>query len=780
MASNQQTQMIGAAVKRKEDPRLLMGDSMYTGDVDLKGMVHMAVLRSPHGHARIRNIDVSQARSHPQVLAVLTGEEVKEQCQSQFLLFAVKEETRTHSRWPMAVETAKYVGEPVAVVVAASATAAVDALELIEVDYEPLPAVIDIEAAARGDSPLVHEDLGTNLSVETSGTAGDPEGAFRDASGVVSVRLAEPRLAPSPMESRAVVASYERGTGNMTMWLSTQTPHLERSFVSQILGFPENKLRILSRDVGGGFGCKIDTYPETVIAAILAIKLAKPVKWVEDRQENFTSTIHGRGEVQYVDAAYDDDGVLLGMQISYYTELGAYSSGGTHSVVDASIPSGAQGAYRVRNLEWTTYGVFTNKVPVGPYRGYSQQATAYFIERVMDLIAGKLDMDPAEVRRRNFIPVDAFPYMNPMGREFDNGNYEAALDRALELAGYEDLREEQKRLREEGILMGIGLATNVDRSGYGPPSRVSARGGYESAVVRVEPTGKVTAMTGSSPHGQGMETTFGQIVSDKLGVPLEDVELLYGDTSIVPYGVGTRASRSLVVGGSSLVEASLVVREKAIQIAAGLLRVEPEHVTLEGGKFFVEDIPDTHVTWSDVAREAYGPGGLPGGLSKGLEATVYWQPRDYTYPYSANVATVLVDRDNGVVKLTGYIAVDDFGTVINPMIVDGQVHGGLAQGIGAALWEEAVYDPSGQMVTGSFMDYAMPKASQLPDFTLDRLATPTPRNPLGAKGMGESPTVAATPAVVNAVVDALSPFGIAHLDMPLTPEKVWRAIQDAG
>ena len=780
MDSNQQTQMIGAPVKRKEDPRLLMGDSMYTGDVDLKGMVHMAVLRSPHGHARIRNIDVSQARSHPQVLAVLTGEEVKERCQSQFLLFAVKEETRTHSRWPMAVETAKYVGEPVGVVVAASATAASDAMELIEVDYDPLPAVVDIEAAARGDSPLVHEDLGTNLSVETSGIAGDPEGAFRDASGVVSVRLAEPRLAPSPMESRAVVASYERGTGNMTMWLSTQTPHLERSFVAQILGFPENKLRILSRDVGGGFGCKIDTYPETVIAAILAIQLDKPVKWVEDRQESFTSTIHGRGEVQYVDAAYDDDGVLLGMRISYYTELGAYSSGGTHSVVDTSIPSGAQGAYRVRNLQWTTYGVFTNKVPVGPYRGYSQQATAYFIERVMDLIASKLDMDPAEVRRRNFIPADAFPYMNPMGREFDNGNYEAALDRALELAGYEDLREEQRRLREQGILMGIGLATNVDRSGYGPPSRISARGGYESAVVRVEPTGKVTAMTGSSPHGQGMETTFGQIVSDKLGVPMEDVELLYGDTSIVPYGVGTRASRSLVVGGSSLVEASLVVRNKAVQIAAGLLRVEPEHVTLEDGKFFVEDIPDSSVTWSDVAGEAYGPGGLPGGLSKGLEATVYWQPQDYTYPYSANVATVLVDKDNGVVKLTGYFAVDDFGTVINPMIVDGQIHGGLAQGIGAALWEEAVYDPSGQLVTGSFMDYAMPKASQLPDFTLDRLVTPTQLNPLGAKGMGESPTVAATPAVVNAVVDALSPFGISHLDMPLTPEKVWRAIQDSG
>ena len=779
MESTQETQMIGAALRRKEDPRLLMGEGVYTGDVDLKGMVHMAVLRSPYANALIRGIDVSLAQSHSEVLAVLTGEEIKERCQYQFLLFAVKEETLTRSRWPMAVEAAKYVGEPVAVVVANSDGAARDALELIDVDYERLPAVVDLESAVRDDSPLVHEELGTNVSVKTTGTAGDPDGSFRDADGVLSVRLVEPRLVPGPMESRAVVASYERGTGNMTMWLSTQTPHLERSFVSQVLGFPENKLRILSRDVGGGFGCKIDTYPETVIAAILAIQLAKPVKWVEDRQENFIATIHGRGEVQYVDAAYTNDGVLLGMRLRYYTELGAYSTGGTHSIVDASTPAGAQGGYRVRNMEWTTYGVFTNKVPVGPYRGYGQHATAYLIERVMDLIAGKLAMDPAEVRRKNFIPPDAFPYMNTFGRQYDTGNYEVALDRALELAGYDDLREEQQRLREQGILMGIGLATNVDRSGYGPPSRISARGGYESAVVRVEPTGKVTAMTGSSPHGQGMETTFGQIVSDKLGVPIEDVELLYGDTSVVPYGVGTRASRSLVVGGSALAEASQVVRQKALQIAAELLRVEASHVTLEDGKFFVEDIPDSHVTWAEVAGEAYGPGGLPSGLSKGLESTVYWQPTDYTYSYSANVATVLVDKDNGVVKLTSYVAVDDFGNVVNPMIVDGQIHGGLAQGIGAALWEEAAFDANGQPVTASFMDYAMPKAHQLPDFTLGRTVTPTPLNPLGAKGMGESPTVASTPAVVNAVVDALSPFGITHLDMPLTPEKVWRAIREA-
>ena len=777
MESVQQTPMIGAAIKRKEDPRLLMGDGVYTGDVQLRGMVHMAVLRSQHAHARIRGIDFSKAQAHPDVLAVLTAEEAKQNCKCQFLLFAVTEGTRTKSRWPMPTDVTKFVGEPLAAVVATSESGARDALELIEVDYQPLPAVVDLEAAAADGSALVHEELGTNRSVEASGTAGDPSRAFQEADGVISARFQEPRLVPNPMESRAVVAGYERGTGNLTVWLSTQTPHLERSFLASILGLPENKLRVLSRDVGGGFGCKIDTYPETIIAAILAMRLARPVTWVEDRQEHFTSTIHGRGEVQYVEAAYQNDGTLSGMRLRFYTDLGAYSSGGSHSIAEASTPAGAQGVYRIQNFEWTTYGVFTNKVPVGPYRGYGQHATAYLIERVMDMIARELGMDPVEVRRKNFIPSSALPYRTPLGREYDSGDFEAGLDRALDLAGYRQLREEQKRLRERGTLMGIGIATNVDRSGSGPPSPLSARQGYESAIIRVDATGKVAAMTGSSPHGQGMETTFAQIVSDHLGVPFDDVEVVYGDTSVTAYGVGTRASRSIVVGGSALVEASRTVREKATQIAAILLRVDPQHVTLQGAKFYVEDIPDRYVTWADVALEAYGPGALPGGLTKGLEATVYWQPQEYTYSYSANVATVIVDPDNGHVTLTGYVYVDDCGTVINPMVVDGQIHGGLAQGIGAALWEQGVFDATGQLVTASFLDYTMPKAHQLPDFTLDRTETPSPHNPLGVKGMGESPTVASTPAVVNAVVDALAQFGVTHLDIPLTSEKVWRAIR---
>jgi carbon-monoxide dehydrogenase large subunit len=780
MVSGQVSKWIGAAVKRKEDPRLITGEGKYTGDVQLSGMTYMAVLRSPHAHARIRRIETARARQQPGVLTVLTGQEVEPHCQMQFRLAGVREGMNTKSRWPMATEVAKYAGEPVAVVVATDRGRAQDALEMIEVDYESLPAVTDLEKAVEGGSPLVHEDLGTNLCVEFSGRAGDPDRVFREADGVVSARLVQPRLIPNPLEPRAVVASYERGTGNMTLWLSTQAPHLERSSVVDVLGFPENKLRVIAVDVGGGFGCKIDTYPETILAAHLSMQLARPVKWVEERQEHFLCTSHGRGEVQYVEAAYRQDGTLIGLRLRYYTDLGAYCNGGSHAVVGMLTPSGAPGVYRVRDLAWTSYGVYTNKVPVGPYRGYGQHATAYVIERVMDRIAHELKMDPVEVRRKNFITADAFPYQTPTGREYDSGNYEAVLDKALQLAAYEGLREEQRRLRQQGRFMGIGISTTVDASGFGPSSALSARPGYEGATVRVDPTSKVTVLTGSSPHGQGMETTFAQIAADELGVPFEDVEVVYGDTSITPRGSGTRASRSLVVGGTAIVKAIERVKAKAVQIAGALLHMEPQYVTLEAGKFFVEDIPDRSVTWADVSREAYDPRHLPRDLERGLEATAYWEPLAYTYPCSASVAVVYIDQETGEVKLSKYIYVDDCGTVVNPLIVDGQVHGGLAQGIGAALLEEAVWDDSGQLVTGSFMDYAMPSAAKLPRFALDRVVTPSPHNPLGAKGMGESPTIAAPPAIVNAVVDALAHLGVTHVDMPIKSEKVWRILREKG
>lgn len=772
--------LIGAAVRRKEDFRLIQGAGRYAGDVQLRDTAALAVLRSPYARARIRRVDTGAAGGAPGVLAAFSGAEINAMCQSQLPLAGVREYMDAVSRWPMAADAVRYEGEPVAVVVAADAYAARDALELIAVDYEPRPAVIDPERALDDDAPLVHEDLGTNLCVGGSRSVGEPAAAFAAADGVISLRLVEPRLAPNPLEPRAVTAAYDRGVGELTLWLSTQAPHTERRAIAGVLGLAESRIRVLSRDVGGGFGAKIDTYPETIIAAALAMRLNRPVQWAAERQEEFTSTIHGRGEIQYVDAAYRNDGVLLGLRTRFYTDLGAYCFGGTHAVAETLTPSGGAGAYTVAHLEWSVYGVYTNKMSVGPYRGYGQHATAYAAERVMDAIAGRLGLDPAEVRRRNLIPAGAFPYRTPTGRVHDSGDYQRGLAMALELAGYDGLRAEQARRRERGQLMGIGLATTVDASGFGPAGALSVRPGYETATVRVDAGGRVIVYTGSSPHGQGHETTFAQIAAAALAVPLAEVDVVYGDTALIAQGAGTRASRSIVVGGSAVATASRQVREKALQLAAARLRTEPQYVELRRGGFYAEDIPDRYVTWREIAEMSSGPQPLPEGLERGLEASVFWEPESYTFPYSANVAVVLVDPDNGAVRLTGFYSVNDFGALINPLIVDGQIHGGLAQGIGAALLEEAVWDESGPLLSGSLMDYALPLAKHLPDFTIGMRPTPSPLNPLGAKGMGETPTIAAVPAVVNAVADALAPLGVAPPDIPLKPERVWRAIRVAG
>ena len=769
--------LVGVSVRRKEDFRLIQGEGFYAGDIQLREAVEMAVLRSPHAHARIRSIDVDSARNLPGVVAVVTGAEFNALCEAQLPLAGVRDHMKAVSRWAMAGKVARYEGEPVAAVVAESAYIARDAMELIEVEYDPLPAVMDMERGLEPDSPIIHEELGTNLCVTSSRSVGDPDAAFAEADGVLSLRLIEPRLVPNSMEPRAVTASYERGVDEITLWLSTQAPHMERRAVAGVLGMPENRIRVLSRDVGGGFGAKIDTYPETVMAAALAKLLNRPVRWVEERQEEFTSTIHGRGEVQYVDAAYRNDGRLLALRTQFYTDLGAYSFGGTHGVAETLTPSGAAGAYTVENLEWTVYGVYTNKMTVGPYRGYGQHATAYAAERVMDGIAYALGLDPAEVRRRNLIPPEAFPFQTPTGRLHDSGDYHHGLERVLELSGYAELRTEQLRLRERGELLGIGIATTVDASGFGPSGALSVRPGYETSTVQVDSTGHVTVYTGSSPHGQGHETTFAQIAADELAVPLENVSVVYGDTALIAQGTGTRASRSIVVGGSAVVTASRQVKDKAVKLAAALLRTEPQFVELRSGGFFAEDIPDRFVTWRDVAALSTGPQPVPEGTERGLEASVYWEPDSYTFPYSANVAVVRVDPDNGVVQLLNFYSVNDFGVLVNPMVVHGQVHGGLAQGIGAAMLEEALYDESGPLLTGSLMDYAMPLAKHLPDFTVEFMETPSPFNPLGVKGMGETPTIAAVPAIANAVADALAHLGSPGLDIPLKSERVWRALQ---
>ena len=786
MESSGNGKLVGTSVRRKEDFRLIQGEGRYAGDIQPRDAAVMAVLRSPHAHARIRGIEVDAAQSLPGVLSVTTGAEFNATCAAELPVAGVREHMQVRSRWPMAGDVARYEGEPVAVVVATDAYIARDALDLIEVEYQPLPATVDCERALEDHAPLVHEDLGTNLCVTSSRTVGDPEAAFAKADGVFSMRLLEPRLVPNAMEPRAVTASYDRGVGELTLWLSTQAPHMERRATAEVLGLAEGRIRVLSRDVGGGFGAKIDTYPETIIAGAMAMRLNRPVRWDGLREEEFTSTIHGRGEVQYVEAAYRNDGKLLALRTKYYTDLGAYSFGGTHGVAETLTPSGAAGAYTVEHLQWEVFGVYTHKMTVGPYRGYGQHATAYATERIMDGIAQALGLDSAEVRRRNLIPADAFPYRTPTGRLHDSGDYHRGLEMVLGLAGYEALREEQARQRAaaaspsragSGELLGIGIATTVDASGFGPSGSLSVRPGYETSTVQVDSTGHVTVYTGSSPHGQGHETTFAQIAADELAVALEDVSVVYGDTHLIAQGTGTRASRSIVVGGSAVVSASQQVKGKALKLAAALLRTEPQFVELGQDGFFVEDIPGRYVTWRDVAALSSGPQPVPEGTERGLEASVYWEPESYTFPYSANVAVVRVDPDNGAVRLTGFYSVNDFGVLVNPLIVDGQIHGGLAQGIGAALMEEAVWDESGPLLTGSFMDYAMPLAKHLPDFTIQMMETPSPFNPLGVKGMGETPTIAAVPAVVNAVADALSHLGVSsRLDIPLKPERVWRAV----
>ena len=782
MVESGESKMIGAAVKRREDPRLVTGEGKYTDDVPLRGMTYMAVLRSPHARARIRNVDTSKAEEHPEILTVLAGEELKRRCRQPLPLIGAQPHMNARTRWPMATDAVRYVGEPVAAIVATSRAAARDALELIEVDYEPLPTVADPEKAVQGDSPLVHDDLDTNLCVDTFQEFGDPDAAFRDAAGVVSLRLEEPRIVVNPMEPRAVVASYERASNSMTLWDTTQHPHTEGSAVAEIIGFPENKIRVIAIDVGGGFGCKHFTYSEPVIAALLSWQLSRPVKWVEDRQEHFIATSHGRGEVQYAEAAYDNNGILTALRIRFLTDMGAFCHGSSHLTMSMMTPSAAPGVYTVKNLTLANRGVYTNKIPVGPYRGYGRHCGAYVGERMMDLIATELGLDPAEVRKRNFISKDAFPYKTPTNLEYDSGDYEAALDKALNIAGYDELRAEQRRLREQGILMGIGIGTTVETSGFGPsrPDYASTLPGYESATIRIDPSGRVTVLTGSSPHGQGLETTLAQVAADELGVPFDDIEVLHGDTALTPRGAGTGASRSIVVGGTAVIVASDRVKEKASQVAAAMLQTDPEHVLLEGGRFFAEDIPDRHVTWAEVGKEAYQARHMPMDMERGLEATAYWQPLAYTYPFSANIAVVIVDRDTGEVKITKYVSVDDCGVVVNPMVVEGQVHGGLAQGIGAALLEGAIWDENGQLLTGSFMDYAMPFADEFPSFILDQTVTPTPHNPMGAKGGGEMGTIPATCAVVNAVVDALSHLGLSHIDIPVKAEKVWRLLKEKG
>ena len=772
---------IGARVKRREDPRLITGRATYTDDIRLPDTLYLAVLRSPHAHARIRRIDASRAQGAPGVVAVVTGEEVRRNTGPIPVYGSVDDSDffRVPEKYALAVDKVRHGGEGGAAVVATRRYGARDALELVDVEYEPLPAVVDVERAARDASVRVYEELPDNLCYYVKKSKGDVEGAFAEADGVVRLRMVQPRLIPMALEPRAALAWYQPGPGTLTVWVTSQNPHVERNELARILKLPAHLVRAIAPEVGGGFGSKIDVYPEEVLCAYLSMKLGRPVKWTGERQEEFVATIHGRGQVQEVEAAYRRDGTITGVRLRLWADLGAHCQLFTHAIPTLT-PTMACGPYRFTNVAWELWGVYTNKTPTDAYRGAGRPEAAYLLERTVDQVAYALGMDPLEVRRRNFIPPEAFPYETPTGATYDTADYDKALRRALELAEYDKLRREQAEARRQGRLLGIGLSTYTEICGFGPSKDMPDTGGWDAAIVRADRTGKVTVYTSASPHGQGEETAFAQIVAERLGIPLEDVTVLHGDTATLEGTVGTQGSRTLAVAGSAVFQATERVVAKAKQVAAVLLRVPEERVHFSGGVFTAEDIPDRRATFAEVAREAYAAKKIGGQVEPGLEATAYFEPPKFTFPFGADVCVVEVEPQTGEVRILKYVAVNDCGTIVNPMLVDGQLHGGLAQGIAQAVSEEAVYDESGQLLTGSLMDYAVPYAHDLPFFEVGHTTTPTPVNPLGAKGVGECGTISATPAVVNAVVDALSHLGVRHIEMPLKPERVWRILREKG
>ncbi|WP_019120655.1 xanthine dehydrogenase family protein molybdopterin-binding subunit [Brevibacillus massiliensis] len=776
--------LVGARIKRKEDPRLITGNGNFTDDIKLPGMLHAAFLRSPYAHARIKRIDVSEALKLPGVKAVFTGADIAKKMKAvPAMWFVTGADLKPKPRSPLAVDKVLYAGEAVAVAVAEDRYTARDALDLIVVEYEELPAVVGQEAAMQEGAPLVHEDVPNNLALVWK--AGEiPDEVFEQAEVVVRQRLYNQRVIPNPMETRAAVAQYNPGSGEMTIWCTTQNPHIHRMVYSEVLGIPESKLRIIAPDVGGGFGAKIATYTEEAVVGCVARELKQPVKWAEERSEHFKATTHARDEVIEIELAGTRDGIMTALRVKNTANLGAYLStfGAGCPTIDFGLM--VTGAYTIPRAAVVTYGVYTNTTPTDAYRGAGKPEATFQIERAVDLFAREIGMDPVEVRRKNMVQKEAFPFSNPMGCVYDSGDYHLTLDKALEMIDYQALRQEQEELRKQGRYIGIGVSTYVELCGFGPSKVAGAigfQGGvWENSTVRVHPSGKVNVYTGTSPHGQGTETAFSQVVAEKLGIPMEDVEIIHGDTQSISMGWGTYGSRTTAVGGAAVAIATDRVIEKAKKIAAHELEVAEEDLEFSEGIFQVAGVPGQARTFQEMAKSANFAWNLPEGMEPSLEAQSFFDPSNFVYPFGAHICVVEVDGSTGQVELKRYVAVDDVGRVINPMLAEGQVHGGVAQGVGQALWEGAVYGENGQLLSGTFMDYTMPKARFFPTIETAFTETPSPVNPLGAKGIGETGTTAAPPAVANAVMDALRPFGIKDLDMPLTPEKVWKAMRNGG
>lgn len=767
----------GRAMKRVEDPRLLKGDATYVDDLQLAGVVHAEFVRSPHANANIKSINTDAAKKLPGVIGVFTGADINDKA-GTIPCATPLPGGKSPAHTVLARARVYFVGHPVAVVVAKTRAIARDALELVEVDYEPLPAVTDPEKALEKDSPFTHPDLGTNVAFTWSLAGGDLEAAFQEADQVLKLRIVHHRLTPMAIEPRGCAATWHSGELSLTLYTSTQIPHLIRTLLPGMIGIPENKLRVVAPEVGGGFGSKLNLYAEEAVISHLAMLLDRPVKWIESRRENAASTIHGRDQLGDHEIAVKNDGSVLALRSKIISDIGSYLQ-----LLTPAIPTLTglmiAGCYKLKAVKVDVTGVHTNKMSADAYRGAGRPEATYIIERVMDYVADELGLDPIAVRLKNMPAASEFPFTTITGLQYDSGNYQAALEKAQELAQWQRLLKERDNARAEGRLFGIGVSTYVEICGLGP-SKIMAAGGWEWGCVRIEISGKVTVITGTTPHGQGQETSFAQIAADRLGIPIEDIVVLRGDTATAHFGRDTYGSRATALGGTAIAMSIDKIIEKTKTLAAALLHSTPSEIAFANGKFFVQGNEENGIGWGQIASEAYVAKNLPPGFEPGLEASSFFEPPNCTFPFGTHIVAVEVDRETGQVKVLKYTAVDDCGKQVNPLLIEGQVQGGIAQSLGAVLMERTVYDENGQLLTGEFMDYAIPRAVDIPDYVLGSTETPSPSNLLGVKGVGEAGTIGATPAIGNAVIDALSPLGIHHLDLPFTPERVWRAIQEKG
>jgi carbon-monoxide dehydrogenase large subunit len=783
------TNGIGAAVKRREDFRFIKGLGKYTDDFNLPGQLYLYVLRSPVAHAKINGIDTGAAKSAPGVAAVFTGADIDASgaggLPCGWLVTGRDGQPMKEPKHPiLATGKVRHVGDPIAAVVADTLSHARDAAELITLDLEEMPAHVDMKKATTvGGALPVHDEAVDNICFDWElGDKAATDAAFSRAAHVTKIDLINNRLVPNAIEPRAAIGHYDIGRDEYTLYTTSQNPHVIRLLMGAfVLQIPEHKLRVYAPDVGGGFGSKIYHYAEEALVTWASKRVGKPVKWVADRSEAFMSDAHGRDHLTHAEMAFDADGKAIGLRCETLANMGGYLSTFAPCIPTWLHGTLLAGQYATPAIYCNVKAVFTNTVPVDAYRGAGRPEATYILERLMNKAAQELGVDQAELRRRNFIQPSQFPYQTPVAVVYDTGNYEASLNLALQMADYAGFPARKAEAKNRGKLRGIGLASYIEACGIAPSSLVGALGAraglYEAATIRVNPTGSVAVLTGSHSHGQGHETTFAQVVSDKLGIDIGAIEIVHGDTAKIPFGMGTYGSRSIAVGGTAIVKALDKVIEKGRKIAAHLMEASEEDITFENGTYTVKGT-DKSKGFGEIALTAYVPHKFPiDQLEPGLEETAFYDPKNFTYPAGTYICEVEIDPKTGETKIMSFVAADDFGNIVNPMIVEGQVHGGIAQGIGQAILENTVYDENGQLLTGSYMDYSMPRADDVPSIKVGTTVTPCTHNPLGVKGCGEAGAIGSPPAVINAIVDALKDYGVDHIDMPATSEKVWRAIQ---